>query len=301
MLAKIKFILSVLLISCSFLPITMRAQSKTSPVDKFRQLDELLPTPNEQRTASGAPGHSYWQQRADYDIKVELDDANQRLTGSETVTYYNNSTDALTYLWMQLDQNIWAQGSESLSTQAAPNFERIPFSTIDTLLARREFQGGYQIKTVRDAKGAALPFTIVRTMMRVDLPRPLPPGQSTVFSVDWSYNINDARRINGRTGYEYFPQDKNYIYEIAQWFPRMAAYYDVTGWQHKQFLGSGEFTLEFGNYRVSITVPDDHIVAATGVLQNSQAVLTAGQRQRLEQARTSKSPMFVVTPDEARA
>jgi hypothetical protein len=299
--AKIKFILSAVLVFCSFLPVSLRAQSKANPVDKFRQLDELLPTPNEQRAASGAPGHNYWQQRADYDIKVELDDANQRLTGSETVTYYNNSPDTLSYLWLQLDQNIWAQGSESLSTQAAPNFDRIPFSTIDTLLARREFQGGYQIKAVRDAKGAALPYTIVRTMMRVDLQRPLPPGQSAVFSIDWSYNINDARRVNGRTGYEYFPQDKNYIYEIAQWFPRMAAYYDVTGWQHKQFLGSGEFTLEFGNYRVSITVPDDHVVAATGVLQNPQAVLTPQQRQRMEQAKTATSPVFVVTPDEARA
>ena len=277
------------------------AQSKTNPSDKFAQLEDLLPTPNEQRTASGAPGRGYWQQRADYMIKVELDDSQQRLIGSETITYFNNSPDALSYLWLQLDQNIWAQDSEGLATQAAPNFERVPFSTIDSLLARRDFEGGERITSVRDKSGAALPYTIVHTMMRIDLQRPLPPGQSTSFSVDWNYNINDARRINGRTGYEYFPQDKNYIYEIAQWFPRMAAYYDVYGWQHKQFLGSGEFTLEFGNYQVSITVPDDHIVAATGVLQNSQAVLTGAQRQRLEQAKTAKSPLFIVTPDEARA
>ena len=282
-------------------PALVTAQSRTTPVDKFAQMDDLLPTPNEQRTASGAPGHSYWQQRADYDIKVELDDANQRLSASETVTYFNNSPDSLSYIWLQLDQNLWAKDSENLSTLTAPNFERVPFSTIDNLIARRDFEGGQRITAVRDAKGAALPYTVVRTMMRIDLPRPLPPGQSTVFSIDWNYNINDARRVGGRTGYEYFPGDKNYIYEIAQWFPRMAAYYDVYGWQHKQFLGAGEFTLEFGNYRVSITAPDDHVVAATGVLQNPQVVLTAAQRQRLTEARTAKSPTFVVTPDEAKA
>ncbi|MGH9968094.1 MAG: M1 family metallopeptidase [Pyrinomonadaceae bacterium] len=283
------------------LPATALAQSKSNPVDKFAQMVDLLPTPTVYRTASGAPGHNYWQQRADYDIKVELDDTNQSLSASETITYHNNSPDQLSYLWLQLDQNVWAKDSENLSTQVAPNFERVPFSTIDNLIARREFEGGERITAVRDAKGVALPYTVVRTMMRIDLPQPLPPGQSTVFSIDWNYNINDARRVGGRTGYEYFPHDKNYIYEIAQWFPRMAAYYDVYGWQHKQFLGSGEFTLEFGNYRVSITAPDDHLVAATGVLQNAQVVLTAAQRQRLEQARSAKSPLFVVTPDEAKA
>jgi hypothetical protein len=292
--------LMCLFVSC-LLAVTALAQSKTNPVDKFAQLDDLLPTPNEQRTASGAPGRGYWQQRADYDIKVELDDAKQRLTGSETITYQNNSPDPLFYLWVQLDQNNLAKDAEGFTTQTAPDFGRIPFSAIDALIARGEFEGGENITSVRDAKGAPLPYTIVRTMMRIDLPRPLLPGQSTIFSIDWNYNINDARRINARTGYEYFPADKNYIYEIAQWFPRMAAYYDVYGWQNKQFLGSGEFTLEYGNYRVSITVPDDHIVAATGVLQNAQVVLTAAQRLRLDQARTTKKQVFVVTPDEAKA
>lgn len=289
------------LMALFLVPATAFAQSKSNPVDKFAQMEDLLPTPTAYRTASGAPGRNYWQQRADYDIKVEIDEINQRLSASETITYFNNSPDPLRYLWLQLDQNIWAKDSENLSTLTAPNFERVPFSTIDNLIARREFEGGQRITAVRDAKGAALPYTVVKTMMRIDLPQPLPPGQSTVFSVDWNYNINDARRIGGRTGYEYFPEDKNYIYEIAQWFPRMAAYYDVYGWQHKQFLGAGEFTLEFGNYRVSITAPDDHIVAATGVLQNPQMVLTAAQRQRLTEAKTAKSPMFVVTPDEAKS
>lgn len=292
-------------VSCLFalalLPPMAFAQSKSYPSDKFKQMDDLLPTPNEQRTASGAPGRGYWQQRADYVINVNLDDVNQRLTASETITYQNNSPDPLAYLWVQLDQNIWAKDSEGFSTLAAPNLENPTFGTIDALIARRDFEGGERITAVKDAKGAPLPYTIVRTMMRIDLPRPLLSGQSTIFSIDWNYNINDARRVNGRTGYEYFPTDKNYIYEIAQWFPRMAAYYDVYGWQLKQFLGSGEFTLEYGNYRVSINVPDDHVVAATGVLQNPQDVLTAAQRQRLEQAKTAKNPTFIVTPAEAKA
>jgi len=283
------------------LPSLVCPQSKSNPVDKFAQLDDLLPTPNDQRAASGAPGPRYWQQRADYEIKVELDDANQRITASETITYHNNSPDPLSYLWLQLDQNIWAKDSEDLATTVAPDFQKIPFTTIDNLIARRDFEGGQRITAVRDTKGAALPFTVVRTMMRVGLPRPLLPGQSTVFSVDWNYNINDARRINARTGYEFFPADGNYIYEIAQWFPRMAAYYDVYGWQHKQFLGDGEFTLDFGNYNVAITVPADHLVAASGVLQNPQAVLTSAQQQRLHQARTARKPVFIVTPDEAKA
>jgi hypothetical protein len=277
------------------------AQSKTHPSDKFRQLEELLPTPNEQRAASGAPGQRYWQQRADYKIEVELDDAGRRIIGSETITYYNNSPDTLTYLWLQLDQNIFAKTSDTVLTQTAPNFERTPFATIDNLLARRSFDGGDRITAVRNSQGQALHYVIVKTMMRIDLPQPLLSNQSTSFSIDWNYNINDARRLGGRSGYEFFPKDGNYIYEIAQWFPRMAAYNDVSGWQHKQFLGSGEFTLEFGNYNVSITAPADHVVAATGVLQNPEKVLTPSQRQRLEQARTAANPVLIVTPEEARA
>ncbi len=290
------------------------AQSKSRPSDKFRQLEEELPTPNDYRAASGAPGHRYWQQRADYSIDAELDDVNRRITARETVTYYNNSPDALSYLWLQLDQNIFARDSEANVADEAPDFtptpepgeavpesHRIPYATLDRLLGAQEFEGGHRVTAVRDGRGNPLRFTVVKTMMRIDLPAPLAPGQNTTFSVDWNYNINDARRLGGRSGYEFFPRDGNYIYEIAQWFPRMAAYNDVSGWQHKQFLGSGEFTLEFGNYRVRLTVPDDHVVSATGTLQNPQDVLTPAQRQRLRQAETAKQPVFVVTPQEARA
>lgn len=302
MLTKItRFVVFAVLLCCLFAPAPVAAQSKTHPSDKFRQLEEILPTPNEQRAASGAPGRSYWQQRADYNINVELDDAAQRIIASETITYHNQSPDALAYLWLQLDQNIWKQDSDSRLTGTAPNLERVPLGQIENLLYARSFDGGYRITAVRDAKGAPLRHTIVKTMMRVDLPQPLASGASVTFSVDWNYNINDQRKIGGRTGYEFFPKDGNYIYEIAHWFPRMAAYNDVSGWQHKQFLGAGEFTLEFGNYRVSITTPDDHVVSSSGVLQNPNAVLTAAQRGRLEQARNAKEPMFVVTPAEALA
>ncbi len=276
------------------------AQNKKSPVDKFRQLEEILPTPNDQRTASGAPGHKYWQQRADYTIDVELDDANQRLTGTETVTYFNNSPDTLSYLWLQLDQNLFKKGSDADLTSTAPSLERIPLTVAETLTALTN-DYGYKITAVKDAKGAPLPHAIVKTMMRIDLKEPLKPGGNFTFSVNWNFKIVDAKKTRARSGLEYFAADGNYLYGIAQWFPRMAAYNDVTGWQHKQFLGAGEFTLEFGNYKVRITAPDDHVVGATGVLQNPDQVLTIAQRQRLEQAKTATKPVFIVTPDEALA
>jgi hypothetical protein len=288
------------LLAVLLLPQALLAQSKESPIDKFRQLEELLPTPNEYRTASGAPGHKYWQQRADYNIRVELDDETQRITGSETIDYHNVSPDALTYLWMQLDQNIFEPKSDANITRTAPDFKTLPFIAAAALL-RDPFDGGYKIAEVREASGNPLHHVISKTMMRIDLPKPLLSGESFSYSVNWSYNINNSKKVGGRTGYEYFEKDKNYIYEIAQWFPRMAAYYDVYGWQHKQFLGAGEFTLEFGNYKVAITAPTDHTVAATGVLQNPSQVLSSEQRARLEQAKSATKPVYIVTPDEAAA
>jgi len=267
--------------------------------DKFRQLDELLPTPNMFRTASGAPGPRYWQQEVDYEIDVELDDENQRLTGSETITYYNHSPDTLSYLWVQLDRNRFTPDSDEQLTQTINELDRLPFRSLQRMVAREEFDGGYEIHRVADAEGGSLPHAIVKTMMRIDLPEPLAPGESTSFSIDWSFNINDSAFLNSRTAAEYFEEDDNWLYEMAHWFPRMAAYTDYAGWQHKQFLGRGEFTLEFGDYDVAITVPDDHIVAATGTLQNPSEVLTETQRARLREARTAPEPIFIVTPEEA--
>ncbi|MCW5963787.1 MAG: M1 family metallopeptidase [Bryobacterales bacterium] len=267
--------------------------------DIFRQLDEVLPTPNEYRTASGAPGHRYWQQKVDYDIRLDLDDQNQSIQASETITYHNQSPDSLNYLWLQLDQNRFKQDSHAKLTQTAPNLKSRPSYRLMEALLDQDFDGGHKIQAVKDAAGKPLPYVIQDTMMRIDLPKPLTSGERVQFSVEWRYNIVDVKKIGARGGYEFFKDDGNYIYEIAQWFPRMAAYTDYTGWQHKQFLGAGEFTLEFGDYKVAITVPDDHIVGATGVLQNPDKVLTATQRQRLQQAKGASKPVLVVTPEEA--
>jgi hypothetical protein len=298
-------------ISLAALCLTMSAIAAEPFDDKFRQLDELLPTPTTIRTASGAPGHAYWQQRADYTIRATLDEANRAISGAETITYHNNSPDSLSYLWVQLDQNIYKPNSDTrtgatIRSRDAWDKPRgaddgMKFDAMQSLMTARSFDGGFNIKAVKDAGGAPLHYVINRTMMRIDLPQPLKPGAKVAFSVEWNYKINEQKVLGGRSGYEKFDEDKNDLFEIAQWFPRMAAYYDVTGWQHKQFLGTGEFTLEFGDYDVSVTVPADHIVASTGELQNPGDVLTAAQRQRLDQARTARQPVVIVTQAEAEA
>ena len=274
---------------------------KYGQADSFRQMEELFPTANAYRTASGAPGHQYWQQRADYQIDVELDDEKQRIIGSETIKYHNNSPDTLRYLWVQLDPNIFDDDSDSKKIATAPSMSDMSFRQMKVMLARETFDGGVNITTVTDGADHPLKHTIVKTMMRVDLRKPLRSGESTEVKIAWNYNINNARVIRGRTGYEFFEEDGNYLYEMAQWFPRMAAYTDATGWQHKQFLGRGEFTLEFGDYVVRITAPNDHIVSASGVLLNSKQVLTEAQQKRFEEAKSAKKPMFIVTPEEAKA
>jgi hypothetical protein len=271
------------------------AQTTNSGTDKFAQLETLLPTPNSYRTASGAPGKDYWQQRADYDIHVTLDDAKQAITGRETITYTNRSPDVLPYLWVQLDQNRFAKNSITNATQVGQLQEKVSFQTLEFLL--NDFDGGFKIESVTGASGKALKTVTNYTMMRVDLPAPLRPGQAFSFHVQWHYNVNGYR--TNREGYEYFPEDKNYIYEIACFYPRMAVYSDNQGWQHKQFLGSGEFTLPFGDYQVSITAPADHVVAATGTLQNASQVLTVAQQKRLEQAKKATKPVLIVSQQEA--
>lgn len=291
-----KILLSFFALCASY---NLFAQGGIYNSNKFHQLQELWPTPNEYRNGSGAPGHSYWQQKVDYVIKVELNDDDQSITGSETITYHNNSPDVLTYVWLQLDQNIYADNSDSRLTQTNGKVENMSYDALDKLINYKS-KLGYTIKNVKDAGGKALPFTINKTMMRVDLPQPLKPGASFSFSVDWFNYINDSRQAGGRGAMEYFPEDGNYIYEMAQWFPRLCVYDDVNGWQNKQFLGTGEFALEFGDYKVSITVPADHIIVATGTLQNASQVLTKKQIDLLEQAKSSsKKPVIIVSQDEA--
>ena len=265
--------------------------------DKFKQMDDLLPTPNVYRTASGAPGHQYYQQKADYKITLELDDEKQIIRGEETITYTNNSPDPLSYLWLQLDQNQTAKNSHSKLI----NVERMQdFRTIQDLERRFfDFDGGFKIEWIKSMSNEDMSYAVNLTMMRIDLKNTLKPGASISFKIKWWYNINDRMKIGGRSGYEYFEKDSNYLYTIAQFFPRMCVYDDVNGWQNKQFLGRGEFTLPFGDYEVSITVPADHVVGATGELQNASVVLTPEQRRRLILAKTAEKPVFIITPEEA--
>jgi hypothetical protein len=264
---------------------------------KFAQLDQELPTPNEYRNAAGAPGHHYYQQKADYKMNITIDDETQKLSGFETITYTNNSPDKLDYLWLQLDQNIYSVDSDSKIIEIEKMED---FKTVGDIRKKTfYYDGGFKIEEIKTTNGQKMRYSINKTMMRIDLEKPLLPNTSISFQIKWWYNINDRMAVGGRSGYEYFIQDKNYLYTVAQYFPRMCVYNDVTGWQNKQFLGRGEFTLPFGDYEVNITVPSDHIVGATGECQNLSTVLTADQKKRLDQARKSDSPVLIVTQAEA--
>lgn len=278
-------------------PTFLFAQNKNLNYNKFKQLKEEVASPNVFRTAAGAPGHEYYQNEADYVMSITLNDQQQKITGSETIKYHNNSPDKLEYLWIQLDQNKRAQNSDSYKIQTG-NIKSISSRSI--LNMDPEFEGGFNIMKVLNKDGKPLSYTIHQTMMRINLEKPLKSKESFEFSIDWWYNINDRLEIGGRSGYEYFEKDGNYLYTIAQFFPRMCVYNDTEGWQNKQFLGSGEFTLPFGDYDVKITVPSDHVVAATGELVNANEILTPAQLERLEKARKSeKEPVFIVTEKEA--
>jgi len=290
------------------------AGSPTDQVAKFRQLGpESLPTPNIFRNASGAPGPAYWQQRASHTIDVKLDEDKRRITAEMDIEYVNGSPDTLNYIWLALDQNRFKDGSlarESAIASAAGSrrgdgsggADRYSFGALRYEQAMEDREYGFEFTSVTDSRGRALSYTINDSMMRIDLEQPLAPEDVLNFSIDWEHNIIDEEAVGGRGGYETFPDDRdgkgNDIFGMAQWFPRLAAYTDYTGWQNKQFLGRGEFTLEFGDYEVNIDVPADHIVSATGELQNPIDVLTSTQRKRLADA-GPKKPLFVVTPEEA--
>ena len=268
---------------------------------KFKQLYEELPTPNVYRTASGAPGHEYYQQKADYEINVELDEEKNILKGNEIITYTNNSPDVLNYLWIQLDQNVRAKNSHGQLTSTNSMNNKMSFRNIKRMHDRMDFDGGFKLEEVKDTYNNDLSYIINETMMRIELPKSLRKGQSFSFKIKYSYNINDRMKIGGRSGYEYFENEGNAIYTIAQFFPRMAVYNEVEGWQNKQFLGRGEFTLPFGDYKVNITVPSDHIVAATGELKNASSVLNKNQIKRWEKAKKNFiDPVIIVSEEEAK-
>ncbi|MFA3791044.1 M1 family metallopeptidase [Aliiglaciecola sp. SL4] len=310
----------VALLSCFAIGFANAAinQTKGDFEDKFRQLDESLPTPNVYRNAAGEPGHEYWQQQVDYQIKAKLDEEKRRIEASEKITYHNNSPDTLKYLWMQLEQNKFRNDSMSAMTTtfggignrgpatASASSDK-PAQLSIGALRRQQFTDdhelGFDIQSVTDSSGNKLKFTIVGTNMRIDLPRHLKPGKKTVFNIDYAFNIVEEDAVTARSGYEHFPDDEreggNDIFLLAQWFPRLHAYTDYEAWTNREFIGRGEFTLEFGNYEVELTVPADHIVSATGELQNPKKVLTSTQRKRLEQAEDAERIVFVVTAEEA--
>ena len=270
--------------------------------NKFEQLGTILPTPNEYRTASGAPGPKYWQQRADYDIKCELDEDKLTLKGSETITYWNNSPNTLTYLWLQMDENQHSstKNANYQNSQTLPR--NLNSMMVDRMEENRTDNGyGFNITKMTDALGKSLKYTVNKTMMRVELPTALKPGQKFVFNINWNYKIADRMTRGGRGGYEYFPEDKNYLFTMAQWYPRLCVYSDYTGWQNHQFTGRGEFALTFGNFKVAMTVPADHMVGSTGECLNYAATLTATQMARYTKAQSStKEPVEIVTLEEAK-
>ena len=270
--------------------------------NKFEQMGANFPTPNEYRGASGAPGPKYWQQRCDYDIKCELDEKNLRLNGSETITYFNNSPDVLTYLWLQLDENQHS----SVNNANYQNSSMLMNQTTPQVLERAEeakTDNGYGVKILKitDAAGKPLTYLVNKTMMRVELPVPLKPGQKFAFKIDWNYKLVDRQGRGGRGGYEFFPEDGNHLFTITQWYPRLCVYSDFQGWQNHQFTGRGEFALTFGNFKVQMTVPADHVVLSTGECQNYSTVLTPTQLARWKKAQTATEPIEIVTLADAKA
>ena len=268
--------------------------------NKFKQLKEELATPNNQRTASGAPGKEYWQQKVDYVMDITLDDDKQRITGSETITYKNNSPDELPYLWVQLDQNMRAKDSKTPDISSGKIPKKLPKRWYNRRFPDGTFDGGFKITSVTNVDGSDLSHTINRTMMRINLPKPLASGETFKFNISWWYNINNHRTQGGRSGFEHFPKDGNNTYKIAQFYPRMCVYDNVEGWQNDQFWGRSEWALEFGDFDVNITVPADHMLGATGVLQNRNEVFSKTELKRYNQARkTFDNPVIVRTQKEA--
>ena len=296
---KIVFLLAAISFSAS-----VQAQLINNPGsnhgNKFEQLGTIISDPNSYRSASGAPGPAYWQQRADYEINAELDEKNLKLTGSETITYYNNSPDPLSYLWVQLDENQHKASSDNKLTETSKMSEKMTSRDLSGIIGGVNDLGINIIK-ITDENGKSIPYVINNTMMRIDLPVTLQPKSKYKFRISWNYKIADRMTVGGRGGYEYFPEDQNYLFTMTQWFPRMAVYSDFQGWQNKQFEGRGEFALAFGNYKVNMTVPADHVVGGTGECQNYAQVLNPTSLKRWNAAQTAKAPLEIINLSEINA
>ena len=279
------------------------SQKESNHGNKFEQLGSILPSPNLYRNRDGAPGPEYWQQKADYVIDCTLDTKNHRLDGKETITYYNQSPNALSYLWLQLDENEHSAEADKHRMEPTSIRDKMSESALRNLEPWRELEKyGHKIQKVTDASGKAMDYTINKTMMRINLDKPLAPGEKIVFNIEWYYYL--INRMNttswGRGGYEHFDDTDDYLYTIVQWFPRLCVYSDFEGWQNNQFTGRGEFALTFGDYKVTMTVPSDHMVGSTGECQNLQKMLTPNQWNRWQEAQTVKEPLEIVTLDEAK-
>ena len=290
-----------LLLSFVFMP-QFNAQTKQGYTNenKFRQMYGLLATPNEQHNATGAPGKGYTQQKVDYVIDVTLDDDKKQITGAETITYHNNSPDKLEFLWVQLDQNMRAKDSKTPDINPNKIPEKLSKTRFEKTFENEPFDGGFNIMSVTNVDGSPLSYTINQTMMRINLLKPLASGEKFKFNINWWYNINNHREDGGRSGYEHFPKDGNNNYVIAQFYPRLCVYNNVEGWQNDQFWGRSEFALEFGDFTVNITVPEDHMLGATGVLLNEKEVLSKTELKRLAEAKKSfDNPVIIRTQEEA--
>ena len=293
-----KFFLFLIFAGFTNLSFAAIDQSKGSFEDKFRQLDEVFPSPNLSRPATGEPGPMYWQQRADYKIQIKLNEDTRSVEGSETITYTNNSPLTLKYIWLQLDQNIFAK--ESINNLTRPwggGDSSVDFSTLRRQNFMDKFEGGFQELSIKINNKSA-DTNLVGTHVRINLDQPLKPGESTSLDIEWAYALVEENAVRARNGYETF-EDGNDIFLMAQWYPRVTVFSDYEGWHNKEFIGNGEFTLEFGDFEVDISVPSDHVVSATGVLLNENDVLSPIQKKRMKQARKSEKPMFIITPDEA--
>lgn len=289
----------VLVVSSLFAQEQTKSKGHTDQ-NKFRQMKDLLATPNATRTASGAPGYAYTQQQVDYVMNIRLDESKNKIYGDEKITYHNNSKDYLEYLWVQLDQNMRAKNSKTpaIKTESLQTAFNGPVSFTKAHLTK-PFDGGFHIEYVKNNDDSELSHTINQTMMRINLTEPLAPGSVFKFKIKWWYPINDIQVDGGRSGLETFP-DGNINYTIAQFYPRLCVYDNVEGWQNMQFWGRSEWALEFGDFDVKINVPADHVLEATGELQNAKDVLTKEQQKRFEKAKKSfKEPVFIVTQAEA--
>ncbi|MDA7562889.1 M1 family metallopeptidase [Gammaproteobacteria bacterium] len=295
---KSKFFLFFIFAGFTDLSFAAIDQSKGSFEDKFRQLDEVFPSPNLSRPATGEPGPMYWQQRADYKIQIKLNEDTRSVEGSETIIYTNNSPLTLKYIWLQLDQNIFAK--ESINNLTRPwggGDSSVDFSTLRRQNFMDKFEGGFQELSIK-INNKSPDTNLVGTHVRINLEKPLKPGESTSLDIEWAYALVEENAVRARNGYETF-EDGNDIFLMAQWYPRVTVFSDYEGWHNKEFIGNGEFTLEFGDFEVDISVPSDHVVSATGVLLNENDVLSPIQKKRMRQARKSEKPMFIITPDEA--